>query len=74
MACNRLTSISSGCVSLALLACVCGCKSSVTERGPQIKWQFSADDGIVSTPALSEDGTIYFSTAKLLYALAADGK
>jgi hypothetical protein len=74
MACNRLTSISSGCVSLALLACVCGCKSSVTERDPQIKWQFSADDGIVSTPALSEDGTIYFTTAKLLYALTADGK
>jgi hypothetical protein len=74
MARNRLTSISSGCVSLALLACVCGCKSSVTQRGPQIKWQFSADDGIVSTPALSEDGTIYFTTAKLLYALTTDGK
>jgi len=74
MARNRLTSTSSGCVLLALLACVCGCKSSVTEHGPQIKWQFSADDGIVSTPALSEDGTIYFTTAKLLYALTPDGK
>jgi outer membrane protein assembly factor BamB len=74
MARNRLALISSGRVLLALLACVCGCKSSVTELGPQIKWQFTADDGIVSTPALSEDGTIYFTTAKLLYALTPDGK
>jgi outer membrane protein assembly factor BamB len=71
---GQLAGIRSGCISLALLACVCGCKSSVSGRGPQIKWQFSADDGVVSTPALGEDGTIYFTTAKLLYALAPDGK
>ncbi len=64
--------ISSGCMLLALLAC--GCNKSVTGQGPQIKWQFSADDEIVSTPALSEDGTIYFTSRQSLYALAPDGK
>jgi PQQ-like domain len=72
MARNRLAFISSSCMLLALLAC--GCKKAVTDQGPQIKWQFSADDEIISTPALSEDGTIYFTSRQSLYALARDGK
>ena len=72
MARDRLALVISGCMLLALLAC--GCKKSVTDQGPQIKWQFSADDEIVSTPALSEDGTIYFTSRQSLYALAPDGK
>jgi outer membrane protein assembly factor BamB len=66
--------VGSGCILLALLACLCGCKSAVKEQVPQVKWQFSADDEIVSTPALGEDGTIYFSSRQSLYALAPDGK
>jgi outer membrane protein assembly factor BamB len=69
---NRLALICSSCILLALLAC--GCKKSMTDQGPQTKWQFSADDEIVSTPALSEDGTIYFTSRQSLYALAPDGK
>jgi len=69
---NRLAFISSSCMLLALLAC--GCKKSLTDQGPPIKWQFSADDEIVSTPALSEDGTIYFTSRQSLYALTPDGK
>jgi outer membrane protein assembly factor BamB len=45
----------------------------MTDQGPQTKWQFSADDEIGSTPALSEDGTIYFTSRQSLYALAPDG-
>jgi hypothetical protein len=56
MARNRLLLVSSGCLPLALLAC--GCNRSVTDQGPLIKWQLSADDEIVFNPALSEDGTI----------------
>jgi len=74
MARDRLALISSGCMLLALLACVCGCKFSAKAQVPQIKWQFSADDEIVSTPALGEDGTIYFTSRQSLYALAPDGK
>jgi outer membrane protein assembly factor BamB len=72
MARNWLVLVSSGCMLLALLAC--GRKKSVTDQGPQIKWQFSADDEIVSTPALGEDGTIYFTSRQSLYALAPEGK
>jgi hypothetical protein len=71
---NRLVLISSSCIWLALVASACGRKSSVTAQGPQVKWQFSADDEIVSTPALGEDGTIYFTSRQSLYALAPDGK
>jgi hypothetical protein len=74
MARNRLVLISSSCILLALLAGACGRKSPVTGQGPQLKWQFSADDEIVSTPALGEDGTIYFTSVQSLYALAPDGK
>jgi outer membrane protein assembly factor BamB len=64
------------CLLLAPLSSVSGCKSSHTagSESPQIKWQFSADDRIVSTPALGQDGTIYFSSPKFLYALSPDGK
>jgi outer membrane protein assembly factor BamB len=72
MARHWLVLVRPGCMLLALLAC--GCKKSVADRGPQIQWQFSADDEIVSTPALGEDGTIYFTSRQSLYALAADGK
>jgi PQQ-like domain len=74
MARKRLVRISSGCILLVLVAAACGRKSSVAEQGPQVKWQFSADDEIVSTPALGEDGTIYFTSRQSLYALAPDGK
>ena len=61
---------------LIALAVVSGCKSSRTaaQQAPQIKWQFSSDDRIVSTPALADDGTIYFNSPKFLYALSPDGK
>ena len=64
------------CLLLAGLSSVSGCKSSRTTGGesPQIKWQFSDNDRIVSTPALGEDGTIYFNSSKFLYALSSDGQ
>jgi outer membrane protein assembly factor BamB len=64
------------CLLLAGLSSVSGCKSPRNTGGesPQIKWQFSADDRIVSTPALGEDGTIYFNSPKFLYALSPDGQ
>jgi hypothetical protein len=74
MARKRQALIASGCILLSIVAAACGRKSSVTGHGPQIRWQFSADDEIVSTPALSEDGTIYFTSRQSLYALAPDGK
>jgi PQQ-like domain len=74
MARSPLVLISSSCILLALVAGACGRKSSVTEQGPQVKWQFSADDEIVSTPALGDDGTIYFTSRQSLYALAPEGK
>jgi len=74
MARDRLVLISSSCILLALVAGACGRKSPVAEPGPQVKWQFSADDEIVSTPALGEDGTIYFTSIQSLYAVAPDGK
>jgi outer membrane protein assembly factor BamB len=39
-----------------------------------IKWQFAADNRIVSVPALGGDGTIYFNSSKLLYAVSPDGR
>ena len=64
------------CLLLATLSFVSGCNSSRITGGesPQVKWQFSADDRIVSTPALAEDGTIYFNSPKFLYALSPDGQ
>ena len=55
-----------------LNAVIGGCK--LPGSGPKILWQFTADDGIISTPALAGDGTIYFTTAKYLYALSREGK
>ena len=48
-----------GGILLVLIAGGCGRKSPVTEHSLLVKWQFSADDEIVSTPALAADGTIY---------------
>ncbi len=64
------------CLLLAVLISVSGCRSSrsTPDESRQIKWQFSADDRIVSTPALGEDGTIYFNSPKFLYALSPDGQ
>jgi len=64
------------CLLLAGLSSVSGCKSPRTTGGesPQIKWQFSADDRIVSTPALGKDGTIYFNSPRFLYALSPNGQ
>jgi outer membrane protein assembly factor BamB len=61
---------------LAALAAVSGCKwwRSAPAVTAQIKWRFSADNRIVSTPALATDGTIYFTSAKFLYALTPGGK
>lgn len=59
---------------LPFLAVLDGCKSPLSSHGPQVLWQFTADNGIISTPALAADGTIYFTTAKFLYALSPEGK
>jgi outer membrane protein assembly factor BamB len=76
MARQRMSPGISACLLLVALTGVSSCKSPRTAAGetPQIKWQFSADDRIVSTPALAEDGTIYFNSPKFLYALSPDGK
>jgi outer membrane protein assembly factor BamB len=50
-----------------------GCKHGASQEAPKIKWQFSTDDRIISTPALAADGTIYFASIRLLFALAPDG-
>lgn len=64
------------CLLLVALASVSGCTwfRSTPAATAEIKWQFSADDRIVSTPALAADGTVYFNSPKFLYALTPDGK
>ena len=60
-------------LSLAVALALSGCKHGASQEPPKIKWQFNTDDRIASTPALAADGTIYFASIRLLYALAPDG-
>jgi outer membrane protein assembly factor BamB len=62
-----------GVAIIASLASISGCKHASPDNTPKIQWQFRADSQIVSTPALADDGTIYFTSKTLLYALAPDG-
>jgi outer membrane protein assembly factor BamB len=54
-----------------------GChKTAVSPQksGPVLKWQFKSSCSAVSHPALANDGTIYFSCNKGIYAISMDGK
>jgi outer membrane protein assembly factor BamB len=43
-------------------------------NNPQLKWKFDAGNGIESSPAIGEDGTLYFGTfSDNFYALNPDG-
>jgi outer membrane protein assembly factor BamB len=71
---NRPFVLVAACALLAGMLSLCGCKFFALGKSPKIKWQFSTDDRIVSTPALAADGTVYVTSMRLLYALSPDGK
>lgn len=71
---RRRSALVVACAVLAAMFALCGRKLLGLKKNPKIKWQFSTDDPIVSTPALAADGTVYVTSMRLLYALTPDGK
>jgi len=74
VASNRSVVLVAVCAMLGGILSLAGCKFFTSGKSPKIKWQFSTDDRIVSTPALAADGTVYVTSIRLLYALTPDGQ